>query len=215
MNRSGFSLLEVMVVVAIMSLLLLALFTAFVTGQKTVSTGVNIANAVTTGEIVAANVVNDLAWAKVDPLTDGTTVTFQIPVEVDGSVLDGSDDVNWGSRNAKDEKLEYAYVPSPLAEHTANETADDRDYNRDGDKTDVFIRGTIVLREYDAAMNVKWEKPQTPTVILSGDMDNDGNDDPVFSQRVGAIVVDLWVYCEDDDGRPMARNISTSVVPMN
>jgi hypothetical protein len=198
-----------------MSLMLLALFTAFVTGQKTINTGFAIGNAISTVEIAAADIVNDLAWAKVDPLTDGTTITYQVPVEVDGSVADGSDNVNWGSYAAKDEKMEIAFVPSAKPEHRADEVADGVDYNGDGDRADTFVKGRIVLREYDAAMNVKWEKARTPIVILQGDMDDDGADDLMFTERVGAILINLWVYCEDDDGRPIVRNLQTSVVPMN
>ncbi len=215
-ERSGVTLIEVVIVTAVMSIVLAALLGTMVIGQRSVNTGMAIANAISDTERAATDIVNDLAWAKIDPLpADGMSVSFQIPVEVDGDVLNGANDVNWGSYAGLDGKLEFAYVASPKAEHKASEPVDDRDYNRDGDKADVFYLGRIVRREYDSTMTLASQRNMTGPIIISGDMDDNSSPDPMFYLRAGSIVIDFWAYIKDDDGNVLAKHIQTSVVSMN
>ena len=216
MKRTGVTLLEVVIVTAIMSIVLLALLGTMVIGQRSVNTGVAIANAIADAEKAAADIVNDLAWAKIEPLPgDGLSVAFQVPVEVNGDVLNGNDEVNWGSYSGLNGKMEYAYVASDKDEHKVNEPADDRDYNHDGDKTDIFALGRIVRRQFDGDMALVEEKPVTGPIIISGDMQGTGHTSPMFFMRGGAIIIDFYAYCEDDDGNVMAKHVQTSVVSMN
>lgn len=226
-RREGFTLVEVMVVTGIIALLLTALMTAMTTGQRTVNTGVAISQALADAENVVARIAGDIQWANipmppmVDDLQNECTVIFQLPVEdpATGSVLNPNNTVRWGSLTTVGDYLGFAWVPSDKPEHTFDESIMGVDMNHDGDMSDIFVLGRIEFRTYDMGLNILTSDALTPPMVIwtagsaSRDIDGDDLPDNPFDQVGNAVVINLWVYIEDDTGRPIVRNVTTAVTP--
>lgn len=232
-GRSGFTLLEMMISVAIFSILMTLIF-SFMSSLSD-----NVSDQMTVGDMYTnANVaVNEIT----ETLFDSTVTAPSVPFTATSKIaLKHYYDAN-GDGIALDLGLSQSGMRSPFQESgvmyywfiqdkdtggnlvTLKESKHGN-LNGDGDSTDIYAVGTI---------NRVWVGDTSGTRIsmmltnvlqvagagtenFSGDIDGDGNPDPIFQMdSSNLITVSVWLYVRNRRGNILFRNIVSKVTPVN
>lgn len=200
-GKQGFTLLEMMIVLAIFSTVMMGAISVLTTGQESYNVG-----AIKTGLENDALRVMDLLTESLPECriitspqdsNNYTMLAFQVPVVSGTAYWDSLGSIYWGAADNVGWCMVYVFV----ADQTMNEAADTRDYNEDGDMADIFERGRIVLRIYNSTVlddaNIVQEiimghnflvmlnpddpnYPVSATTDRNGDFNMDGEPDPIF-----------------------------------
>jgi prepilin-type N-terminal cleavage/methylation domain-containing protein len=221
-GQGGFTLLEMMVAVGVLGLVLLM---AFSTMKSTtdISSMESIRNEMDrSGAEAMAKMSAELKSASILAMpADGSMLSFQIPVDLDGSgtVLDKDGDCEFGINELgviSNGSISYSFVqntkggnPEVLSEATLN-----RDLNNDGDKSDVFDRGRIERTSTAPAARTRvlsgvWVIQ--PSGNWGGDIDGDGNADPIFRTAGKQVWMDIWMVAIDSSGTAHLVRCRTSL----
>lgn len=128
--KKGFTLIEVLIVGGLISLILGAILSMFLTGQASwtsVQTKTTVQDetrkAIQTiyRELRESNYNPDPAHSHLFIENNGQQVTFQVPVLVGNTVsLDGAGDIRWGCQATAGHFLRYAVVNGQLIRYTLN-----------------------------------------------------------------------------------------------
>jgi prepilin-type N-terminal cleavage/methylation domain-containing protein len=187
---AGFTLLEVMIVTAVMGLVIAAISAAIVNANRAYVPNVTRTNLEAAAGSMAEKLTEELTHAL--PLTvsaDGTEVRFCLPVDGDGSGspldIDGNIELGYGHNAGYMRRIRY------VVDLTIDEAIVKRDINNDGSRTDRFFVGRLVadtLDETGAPMGN--DVALGPAVILATspdaglDVDGDGVDDRIFARTL-------------------------------
>lgn len=225
-GRAGFTLLEMMVAIAILSVVMLAVFRTMTHTSDLAAVEAQQNDLEKAGQKMLEEMSAALRSASVISISsDGTRIVFQVPVDLDGNgtVLDGSGNVEFGAQEGgvvTDDTITYRFVqdvvgaqPDMLSEGLLR-----RDINRDGDLLDRFDRGFLgritsapgaALRECAGVWVVQ------PTANYGGDVDGDGSADPIFRMANERLWIDLWLASVDRTGMVHFVHCNTSVFLRN
>lgn len=158
-------------------------------------------------------------WVQ-DLENDPTTIKFFVPVDADGDGddLDPNLDVEWGAiredlnsgqyLDAAGDRYYTVYLFSQTG--TYAETTRNLDLNRDGDATDTYRVGRLIKRYPACSLAAQRDFILTSDIVLLGDFDGDGTEDPLFELNGSRITIDLHV-CRTDVQEPLVRRITTDV----
>ncbi|MHC4916625.1 MAG: prepilin-type N-terminal cleavage/methylation domain-containing protein [Planctomycetota bacterium] len=219
--QGGFSLLEVMVAIGILSLVMLMTF-ASMKSATDVSAVENTRNRLDRKGAKALDTMSkELRSASVLGVAgNGTVLVFQKPVDLDGNgtVLDktgepefGIDDVSPPATGA----INFQFVPNnALSVGPMNEALLRRDLNGDGDRLDVFDRGRIMRATTLWAVQPRQLSGYyivQPRGNWGGDIDGDGAPDPIFRINGKQVFMDLWMIAVDASGMQHLVRCQTSV----
>ena len=218
-NR-GFTLVEVMIAVSIMSVLMMTALTAMKMASDTLAVDILDNMVYSSLETVTGEICEDLQCARVSPLpADGAWINFQVPVDLDGdgTVFAGGDTgllelgVSLGGMPRRG-SVTYRFV----ATNTVSESLIRRDVNGNGNPADVFDIGHILKTMSDPLSG--WtltQKRGNGFVQLrgayGGDMDGDGNPDPIFAVSGDTVTVSLWSLGVDPRVEPRLANSTATV----
>ncbi|MBN1808095.1 MAG: prepilin-type N-terminal cleavage/methylation domain-containing protein [Planctomycetes bacterium] len=187
-GEAGFTLLEVLVSMAIMALVVVGIYGAISTASRTYYLNANMTYLENAAGMVQENVMEELAYAT--PLatdTGGLGVTFWTPVDADGmnGSLDKLGEIEWGY----DGDLGYSRRIRFIKEDLLDEHELKRDINRNNYPYDRFYVGRLVAETLDEnGVRVGGRESIGPRVVLvsypypGGDVDGDGEDDPIFAR---------------------------------
>jgi prepilin-type N-terminal cleavage/methylation domain-containing protein len=233
-RAAGFTLLEMMVVVAILGAVTLAATTYLISASDATSQEMTWSALELPGTRALSQLTGDLTDAVVfepQPVGPGVGIdSSYIQVKHPADWMGGGDLTNeieagsvfgvrapWGDEQGW---TEYAFsVEEKLSEGEVG------DINRDGDTNDTFVLGKITKmwhgddtgteRSQNFLHNVV--QVETGTGTYGGDVDGDGDNDPIFSMADGSIVlsVSLWLYGRDNRGEPVLHNASSQVAMRN
>jgi len=184
-RQRGFSLVEIIMVVAILALVMAAIFSLLLTASKNYQRGMALQDMLVLNDRAMTKMKKELIGARVSSTgfsgeggQDLTTdyIEFQIPVDLDdgsGQLLPVSINgpnvtVNWGAPTRLGNITGYWIRYQFVTIETVSEAAHRIDYNADNDMTDNFLRGRIVRQVFDdeianAGRNLIEEK------VISGD----------------------------------------------
>ena len=229
-RAAGFTLIEVMIVSAVMATILAGTMTVLISMTDTVSseTAQNVL------EINSSRTLAAMAEAIVDGcITEPTLpapgslpvaswyikVRRPVDIHVDGTVLDAaSGAVELGVElggTAYDGYWLYSFVKEDDVSGDINGVGGD----------DTFARGWLVRGWYDVS-DAELRPPQKLLrgVLqvdrgggdFRGDVSGDGVDDPIFQMSsLNELTISVWVYERGKRNRPVLRNVSVRVVPRN
>ncbi len=226
-HDGGFTILELVIAGAVLSILLLMVFGivssaagAYHWGMVTVrsqSTASNLIGLIST-ELVRARLLS------VEVGEENCRISFQVPVDWDGDgdLLNSDGELEWGSLG----QLGWMCTLTFEQAKTLRESVDQQDYNRDGDRIDVFALGHLSKKYTDDLGAVQSTVDIMPDMIvvrydhLGGDIDGDGVDDPMF-RRVDAAGVDdengrnievaIWILADRGKGRASLAKGSSAI----
>jgi prepilin-type N-terminal cleavage/methylation domain-containing protein len=220
-EQKGFSLLEVMVAVGILSLIMLLVF-ASLKSTTDVSSMEHTRNRLDRKGAKALDLMcKELRSASVLGVSgDGTVLVFQVPADLDGNgtVLDKTGAPEFGIMDGGKPsagRIAYQFFKNTAASvGTLNEATLRRDLNGDKDRLDVFERGRIMR-----ATTVAGAQPRElsgyyvvqPGGKWGGDITGDGNPDPIFRINGKQILIDLWMIATDPSGMQHLVRCQTSV----
>jgi prepilin-type N-terminal cleavage/methylation domain-containing protein len=165
-RQRGFSLVEIIMVVAILALVMAAIFSLLLTASKNYQRGMALQDMLVLNDRVMTKMKRELISAQVSDTgfsgiggQTGTNsyIEFQIPVDLDdgsGNMLPVTINgptvtVNWGAPTRQGNLLDHWIRYQFVTIETVSEAAHRIDYNADQDMTDNFLRGRIVRQVYD------------------------------------------------------------------
>lgn len=158
---------------------------------------------------------------------DGTGFSFRVPTDPTGSMdfFDDAGNVQWGATVEGVDTLDgwSCLQFRPVA--TISEAARGVDFNADGDRTDNFDLGRIVIRSWvtnDPDMPTT-EIALCPPMVLQeqcaygSDLDNDGFQDPIFlwDPTSGRLRLRLFLLVSNDQDIPEVRPIERAMFLRN
>jgi prepilin-type N-terminal cleavage/methylation domain-containing protein len=221
LGNAGFTLLEMVVAVAILSLVLLM---AFGTMKRTteVSSMESLRNQMerSGAESLEAMVEELNASSVLAIASDGSLLTFQVPVDLDGNgtVLDADGNCEFGLDDlgvVSNGSATLMFVQNQVGGNpeVLSEAALGRDLNGDGDRVDIYDRGRIVRNSTASALNrtLTGVRVIQPSGNWGGDIDGDGQADPVFRMNGKQVWIDLWTLGLDEAGTPHLIRCQTSL----
>lgn len=200
-GREGFTLLEMMIVLAIFGAVMVAAISVLATGQESYNVGAiktSLENdALRVMDLLTGSLPECRISTAPQDSNNYTMLAFQVPVVSGTAYWDNQGNIYWGAADNQDWCMVYVFV----MEETMNEAVDTKDYNEDGDMADIFERGRIVMRIYNSTVlddaNIVQEitlgrnflvmlNPDDPnypvlaTTDRNGDLNMDGEPDPIF-----------------------------------
>lgn len=237
-KAGGFTIIEMMITIAVMSVVIAAMLLLIQSGHETYEAGLEVSKLQIYSTNLVTTISRDLKESsptRVITSNGGESIFFQVPVDLegDGNVLQaGTWAVDWGGTSYAgvdfdSHVIEYAF------DQTGNESEAgiDDDINADGDKTDTFRKGRIVRRLYDAGMNLIEEEAIGSDFLLAtgnagGDVDGDGANDPIFqvldstdipelANGRNVVQIVLFTYGIDDFNKSFSKKVKTLVSLMN
>lgn len=228
--KNGFTLIEVLIAAAILSLMLAGVMTVLLVGQDSFNQGTITVYLESEATRILDWLTMDLPECRIESSpTDGnnhTSMTIQIPVEVGGAYWDAAGNIYWGASGNQGWTITYQF--SSL--ETLDETVTQKDYNRDGDILDKFERGKMMKIIKDAT-DVTQESIDMGRNILvvfgdwDGDVDSDGVNDPIFLRlnsfnnedivNGNRIRINLWLIKEGSKGIYLIVNNRTDRTLLN
>ena len=179
-RENGHTLLEVVIASAIFVTILALVLTVLLSGQSSFTQGTTVASLQSDVTRMMDLLTDDLMHCRiVTPPSSGNnhiTITIQEPLSWTDSGV-----ISWGADNNQGWTYTYQFVSST----TYNEAVDNKDYNSDGDKLDIFYVGQIQLVIKNAGGITQKTSYIGDNVLLSGpnmdaDLDGDGISDPLF-----------------------------------
>ena len=211
-GRRGFTLVELLISVSILSMVMLTAFAAIkmVGDSLAAETLDNLAYSAV--ERVVAEIAEDLHYADISLVSvDGTTVNFQVPVDLsvppDGIAESMGFHLGGMPRNGS---VTYSFVMTETVSV---------DLSGDGVAQD-FDRGYMVkLMVDDAGVRVaEWKRGNwivQPAGNWGGDIDGDGDPDPMFEQSGDRMTISLWSVGVDPRVAPRLANSRSAVYGIN
>jgi hypothetical protein len=152
---------------------------------------------------------------------DGTVLIFQVPADLDGNgtVLDKTGECEFGINDGgipATGAINFQFVQnaSNMTGETISEPNLRRDLNGDGDMTDVFDRGRILRTTSLPGAKISTVSGfyvVQPSGNWGGDIDGDGNADPLFRMSGKRVWVDLWMIATDQSGMQHLVRCQSSV----
>jgi len=141
-----------------------------------------------------------------DPLPDAGAQNYEyfVPVDWDndGDTVDDNLAVDWGQEGPRGVTLDAVTNLRFVKTATYDEKTQKFDLNRDGDMNDSFDIGHLEEALYSTTKvtgNPTFVRPITPDIVIQvagqtvGDINSDGNDDPIFQFDSGKLKVKLFV----------------------
>jgi len=192
-RRSGFTLIEIMIVVIVLTLLFLTVMGTFTAGQAACSIGNANLNLQMTSTRCMSEMTRRLRAARILQYDDvtGMWLDFQVPVDHDGDgdILDDDNLVEWGAERNVGWYYRYAYVKRGEFDES-DQGVDGVDLNRDGDTGDDWSLGSIVEQLYSDTgilMRTRWLSPSCVVTTpegwgFGGDVNGDWAPDPLFTR---------------------------------
>lgn len=226
---SGTSLIEMMIAMALITVVLGAIYSFLLTGHNSFLIGTEVLNLQQTSSTLTDQVSSRLIEARLISLNaNGSAITFMVPVEDEGGeVIDSNFNVIWGAVDADDDvHVGGWYIYYFEGDETLSEVTLGVDINEDGDMADLFDKGALHVSVYNelGVLQTTLEMSQ-PFLIQThptagGDVDADDEDDPIFSRvdtdgnpdtlgmsiRIRFIAV--WI---DGDTKAYLRKVDTAI----
>jgi prepilin-type N-terminal cleavage/methylation domain-containing protein len=233
-SSAGFTLLEVIIVMFILTIMLGGAMYIILSGQDTFDEG-SMTSFLESQASRLMDVLKDdiseglIITASVPAIANSyASLTLQVPVLVGGSYWNPvTGAVNWGAEGNQDWYITYAFSYV----RTISEAADGLDYNRDGDISDSFDIGDLVKEIYNPGGVLQQSvKLCSDIMTVAGtryaDINNDGNQDriftycnkngqPVSSGGIG-VIVNIWLGGKLGGKRnPIIVNTNMAMMLMN
>jgi prepilin-type N-terminal cleavage/methylation domain-containing protein len=233
-GRAGFSILEVIISLAILTILLLGLGMMMQSSQDVYTAGMNAASVQNSVALIVDGITMAIKEGRIVSVSsDGRTITLQCPVDWDGDndCLSNSWAVEWGAKHVSGENRDWSVAYSFQPDTTVSESGSGIDYNCDGDTADTFRKGAMYRWYLDSSGAVNDNQVITPSCLLQpvnygdGDVNNDASNDPVFIRlsattglpdAAGSVVrVSFFMVSLDGKNRATLRQLATAASTRN
>jgi prepilin-type N-terminal cleavage/methylation domain-containing protein len=224
---AGFSLLEVVVAVGILSLIMIGVALALKNTGEAASAGAIGNDMARSGQKAVDQMALELRESAIRVITvaaDGSSIRFQIPVDLDGNgtVLDRHGAVEYGFLDAgvpRKGAIVYQFIQN--VSKGMPEVLDARFDGGGG--TRRFARGCIARSTRVFGFPASGASPLTGRWIVQpdgswgGDIDGDAVGDPIFTVEPGngRVVVNLWAMQVDGRKNPQVVHNSAGVCLRN
>ncbi|MHC4871964.1 MAG: PulJ/GspJ family protein [Planctomycetota bacterium] len=236
--KKAYSLIEVVICVAILSVILTVTSMVMLSTTDAVQVERSVADTEGAATLVLNRMIEELREAYVVdlPLAGSDTLTFMVPVDHDGDTdtFDANMDIEWGARRADGTEIEdlehtgedaaqtFKHVYTFVQTGTYDEAVTFQDINQDGDTADTFsigridkqwTAGTVAATNTDYILQ---NRPFSAEWVIqipgnaTGDIDGDGDDDPIFFQNGNTITINLFIM-KPEDTAPIRMEVSGSV----
>lgn len=154
---------------------------------------------------------------------DGDTDTFDADMNIEwGARRSNGDEVEDLEHTAEDNNQTFKHSYTFVQTGTYSEATNFQDINQDGDTNDTFSMGRID-KQWTAGTDsststnyIQESMPFSAPWILqipgntTGDVDGDGNADPIFFQNGNTITINLFIM-KPDEKTPIRMQVSGSV----
>ena len=207
-SDGGFTLLEGMVVVAILAGVTLAAFALLFAGTREAETDIPDAELTSVALTTIDTIARELRSAgNVSVSSDGSSITFQAPVEAGaGGVVSGTA-IRWGAKFGLIEQagasITYAFVPNTApggGEEQLSEAALRVNLNVNTelspDTSDTYVMGGLRRSACGRQLMLggTWIAQVGAAGSRGGDVDGDGQGDPIFAYSATdkTVTVTLW-----------------------
>ncbi len=216
-QNAGYTMIELAIVGAIFSLVLFVLAGMFTTGDATASYLATTAVHQGRGRSMIESMGREIQGSRLIDLAlppDLPSLEFQTPVDwdLDGDRLDDNNLIEWGCDEevgpVLGSSITYAFEPyGQLAE-----LVDGVDYNGDGDRADLFRIGRII-RTTTGGRRISFGDLDVLLNRLEpdGDIDGDGEDDPLFVLDNGSLMIRAFALNQNVDGQPRIETFTSQV----
>ena len=227
-NERGFTLIEVMIAVFIMSMVMLTALSALQMAGRNVAAQTLDNMAYSAVETVVAEVAEDLHYADAAGVTiidvgNAQVITFRLPkipvdLDGDGTFLDADGNIEFGYNPRMlpvNGRVMYEFVKtSDISEGTRV------DLNWDTDTDDAFDVGYMqkkITNPDDASDEIILKRGNwivQPKDNWGGDIDGDGDKDPIFVKDGTRVTISVWSLGADPRVAPRLANSRATVFPV-
>lgn len=219
----GFTLMEVIIAVAIISVIMMTAISAMKMAGDTLAADIMDNMVYSSIEQVAGELCEEMQYApgsSISVSNDGSWVNFQVPVDLDG---DGTVYPAGDTSQPVELGVIHGGVPSSgsttyrfVSTGSVSEAALSMDLNGNGNMSDSFEVGYMekVMSDTVSAWSIQMRRGNgfvQPKGALGGDIDGDGQPDPVFAVSGNTVTVNLWSLGVDPRAQPRLAS-STAIV---
>lgn len=205
-REKGVTMVDVLIGTAIVAIIIALVYPGFFVAKNTIATSGRRDLIERAGDQLMAKVVREVRAGLVTAIADSPNPPSVSTVRPrKGVALDELDDgaVPWDGATRT---LRFRQTG------TLREADEKDDVNKDGDKTDDFATGLLELVEDGEARPLLTRAE----VILGlpgydGDVDGDGNDDPMFERVDRTVTIRIFLVHKDDQGRILTTALRSSV----
>jgi len=187
-RQRGMTLIEVLLSVALLTVILGALFTSLLSSQKAYNFGMSELLLQETANRIVAQMVEKIRESSESRIIidndNGCVITLQRPVDHDddGDIFDANWNVEYGEYYGNAFHLDaYCQIVFEMTGSLSEATLED--LNDDGDIADSYQCGQIRLCYYDSNGVLKEQKIISESLVFVGDTDGNQTIEPMF-QRV-------------------------------
>lgn len=221
-SEAGFTFLEAIIVVVIFSALVVSIYETVSVGQSASTELTGRAQFESNARESAQRLQREFYRARVVSLEAppaAPAITYQLPVDPDGDgdYTDEFEQIEWGSPEPGVDQLGGQVRIEWRVGLQVSESADEADYNLDGDRTDAFQIGRLVRvsaggQELVIGPGALMASAPNP----GGDLTGDAVADPLFAWDGSILAIDMYFLNDDEKrgGPEMFRQL-TRVTPRN